>query len=175
MPIRRTTWLLVLALLAIGCEAPEQDGPMDDEPMTLDEAEIDAVRTQFTDAFAQQDAQALSMLFTEEARVINPMGEVAEGRSGVQEAYQQNFDMGLNTSTVTPTETILVGDVVWETGSFTNTGESPEGEPIELTGKYVVLLQPQDGTWKIHRLVGYMPAPPPDAMGEGEMNGGELG
>lgn len=175
--LRVTVFHVLLVLLMIGasagCQTPESNpDALTEEPATLDQAEVDSFRTAYMDAYAAQDAEAAVNLFAPDAHLIGTM-EHLEGTEAIRNNFQNAFGMGVNAMEIDPQETILVGSEVWETGSYTVRGQTADGQPLDQEGKYVALLTREEGAWKIHRLVTYIPAPPEGAAVDAETATGE--
>jgi ketosteroid isomerase-like protein len=61
---------------------------------------------------------------------------------------------------VTEESTQTVGDVVYSTGTWTQTVATPDGKTVNAEGRYLVITQLQaDGTWKITRHVSLLKPP----------------
>ena len=78
--------------------------------------------------------------------------------------------MGFNAISIEKMERVHHGDMVWELGHVTLTGQSEDGSALLNTEEYVVVLKQVDGTWKLHRDVSFAKRqPPPMEMAAEEM------
>jgi uncharacterized protein (TIGR02246 family) len=104
----------------------------------------------FMNAFRQADAVALAALYTEDARLLPPGSLMVSGRQAIQPFWQSVMDMGIKEAKLETVEAESQGDLAYEIGQFTLTGAQSGGEPIRLSGKYVVVWKNENGTWKLH-------------------------
>jgi uncharacterized protein (TIGR02246 family) len=108
-------------------------------------AEVDAVAQAMHDGVANHDAAALAGLYADDGRFLPPGMEPCEGRTEIQAAMQQLFDMGASSLDIEPLEVREAGDLTIEYGRYT-LGIEPEGaEAMTQVGKYVVVHEPQAG------------------------------
>ncbi len=165
--------------VAFATRAPASDEDMaggDDMPMAGEtQAEvmpgIQALLDQFTQAIAQGDSAAAAAVYTAEGKSYGGDGTTASGAEAIAAGYQGLFDMGINGVTIEPVATTHHGDVAWQIGRYTFTGESEEGAALMIKGEYADLLMQEDGMWKVHRSVAFAPrhAPSDDDMASDEM------
>jgi ketosteroid isomerase-like protein len=80
-----------------------------------DGCEVDAVAQAFHDAVANQDAAALAR-YHEDARLLPPNIEAAEGRAAIQAAIHQLLDMGARSLEIEPIDVREAGDMTIEYG-----------------------------------------------------------
>ena len=147
------------------------DMPMAGESQAEVMPGIQALLDQFTQAIAQGDSAAAAALYTTEGKAYYGDGTTASGTEEITTSYQGLFDAGFNAVTIEPVATTHHGDVAWQIGRSTFTGESEEGAALMLKGEYAILMMQEDGMWKIHRLVAFAPrhAPSDDDMTSDEM------
>ena len=117
-------------------------------------------------AIAQGDSTAAAAVYTAEAKHYDVNGTTASGAEAIAAVYQGLFDLGINGVTIGPVATTHHGDVAWQIGRSTFTGESEEGAALMLKGEFAILLMQEDDMWKVHRLVAFAPrhAPSDDDM-----------
>ena len=150
--------LLFLSLIVFGCQEHEGEAggePMAEEPEVSFAEAATAVRTQFTQAISQSDIAGIAALYTTDAISYAPDGSTVQGGENIAAGYQGLFDMGINATTITPTETLDLGEWGWEVGAYAYTGQSAEGDTLSFEGEYSVLLSKVDGMWKLHRDVAF--------------------
>jgi uncharacterized protein (TIGR02246 family) len=113
-------------------------------------AEVDAVAQAFHDGVANRDAEALASLYHEDARLLPPNMEPAEGRPAIEAAMQLLLDMGARSLDVEPIDVREAGDLTVEYGRYTLGLEPEGGEAMTDVGKYVVVHETRDdGSTKI--------------------------
>jgi uncharacterized protein (TIGR02246 family) len=131
----------ILALLSLGLvmTACGQQAPSTDT--TALEARSDAWET----ALNAKDVDSLVNLYTEDARLLPPDGEMTSGKDGVRAAFGGMIDAGISGET-TRVETTVFGDVAYIVGTFTLVA----GDETLGTGKYIeTWRRGDDGQWLI--------------------------
>jgi uncharacterized protein (TIGR02246 family) len=102
----------------------------------------------FVGAFLRGDAKAISELYTEDAKVIPPGGEVVNGRAAIAEFWRKQIGTGVKDLTLSTGTVEAVGDLAYEDGIVKQVAK--DGKVI--TGRYVVVWKRHDGgSWKLHR------------------------
>lgn len=99
----------------------------------------------FAQAYNAGDAAGVAALYTEDAVILPPGAEMAEGREAIAEFWQGAIDSGMKDLKLEAGDVEEQGDAVREIGRFTATaGEN------SLSGKYVVVWKKTgDGTWQL--------------------------
>ena len=111
-------------------------------------AEVQQANRIFEDAVRNRDVGPLDAVYTADARILPPGGEMIAGRDNIKRFWQGAIE-SLNVSRVT-LETIAfepLGDTAWEIGRATLhfAGDAPPAH-----AKYVVIWKREDGAWKWH-------------------------
>ena len=138
-----STLLLVLALLQV------------DEPYQ-----------RFSAAYATLDADQVVQIYTEDALMLPPGGEILRGRAAIRERYADGFDSDRERGvsrriTFELVDRIVTGDVRNDYGYYTIIGRGPEGNEHRSRGKFAkVWVRRRDGVWRI-RSDSYSSAPNP--------------
>lgn len=134
--MKSTLSLLLLTVLIAGCG----QGAMSTDTSAL-EARSDAWEA----ALNAKDIDALVAMYTDDARVLPPDGEMTSGHDGVREAFSGMIDAGIG-GTTTIVEATVAGDVGYIVGTFAlAAGDEPAG-----TGKYIETWRlGDDGQWYI--------------------------
>ena len=110
-------------------------------------AEVNVVAQAFHDAVAARDADALVVLYHEDARFLPPGMEPAEGHDEIRSAMQALFDMGASSLDIEPLDVRDGGDLTVEYGRY-RLGIEAAG--VTDVGKYLVVHETRDdGTTKI--------------------------
>lgn len=114
----------------------------------------------FAEIFKRGDAAGVAALYTSDARLLPPGVPMMSGAEAIEKFWQAAMNMGIKEATL---ETIDVessgGDLATEIGKFTLGIETPDGERVAQTGKYVVLWKNDGGTWKLHADIWNTDAP----------------
>ena len=98
---------------------------------------------------AKRNIDALDRVYTSDARILPPGGEMIQGRENIKAFWRSAID-GLNVSGVT-LETVdfeAVGDTGFEIGRATLHFAAPDAPA--MNAKYVVIWKQEDGMWKWH-------------------------
>lgn len=157
--------LLVMACAPADESEPEEMSVPEAPAMTAEEAEAEvaAVREAWIAAAEADDAAAVAALYAPDAVLMAPDGSSLTGRAAIQEQLAMDF-AEVSATTVTPTHFGQSGMVAWESGEFSQTVTSPEGE-MEVSGQYTVILENRDGQWQI--VLHSNKSPVTTAAGEG--------
>jgi uncharacterized protein (TIGR02246 family) len=113
-------------------------------------AEVNAVAQAFHDGVANRDAVALADIYHDDARLLAPNMEPAEGRQAIEAAWQQLLDIGARSVHVEPIDVREAGNLTIEYGRYTLGLEPEGGEAMTDVGKYLVVHETrEDGSTKI--------------------------
>jgi len=118
----------------------------------------------FAAAYATLDADRVVQVYTEDALMLPPGGEILRGRAAIRERYARGFDADRERGhtrriTFELVDRIVSGDVRSDYGYYTIIGRSPEGHEDRSRGKFAkVWTRGRDGVWRI-RSDSYSPAP----------------
>lgn len=110
-------------------------------------AAIESGNRAFIAAFLRGDARAVADLYTEDAKVIPPGGEIASGRPAIAAFWRSVMDAGVENLTLDTSEVESAGDLAYESGVVRVVGANSQ----VTVGRYVVIWKRQHGHWKIHR------------------------
>lgn len=147
----------VAAALA-GCAAP---APEMVDTTAEDLAAINALRSAWVTAHNAGDASALAGLYTADAVEAPDGAPSVMGTAAIEQMFAERFAAGSATATVTAAETEVSGDWGFDRGTFSATLTPAEGEPMQESGRYLVIVQRTDDGWKIAR--GFDNSPTPSA------------
>jgi uncharacterized protein (TIGR02246 family) len=109
---------------------------------------IEANSKQFTEAFNKGDAAAVANMYTMDARVLPPNGEMAEGRPNIQKFWQGAMSTGLKMVSLETVHVETQGNVAVEIGRYTSTAPGA-GTTTTDKGKYVVEWKREGESWKL--------------------------
>ncbi len=135
--------LLVLAIS--GC-APQVDV----------EAEAAAIReatdVEWLEAGQAKDLDRFVSFYTDDASLFLPNAPIVTGkeaiRSGMSQAFSTpGFAISWQTTNI---EVSRAGDLAYSYGTYEETANDPEGNPVSERGKWVAIWEKQpDGSWKV--------------------------
>jgi uncharacterized protein (TIGR02246 family) len=110
------------------------------------------VEDAFVAAVLRGDAAAVARLYLEDGVELPNCAPRAAGRGAV-EAYYRRFFEGpgrITAFTVDPLDMQVAGDLAYVTGVSRHTiSRGPSLPPLEIPGKYLVLLRKDGGAWKV--------------------------
>lgn len=111
----------------------------------------DRVQRGYAAAAARKDAAALAALYSADARLMPPGGDVIQGNAAVQAFYRdllaapnqrelryERLELGAH------------GDVGYEVGRFRFDVKRPDGSVVEEGCKHLLVFKLVEGTWKVH-------------------------
>ena len=157
MRILTLTLLISLCLLIAGCPAAETpaEPEIGEQPVTADPAaarqEIEQLRSEWVAAAERDDAAAVAALYTDDAVVASSDGPPAVGRQAIEQVWTEAFPRASELE-IRSNRFETSGDVAYDYGEFSQVLTPAEGEPMQVTGEYLVALERQsDGAWKITR------------------------
>jgi uncharacterized protein (TIGR02246 family) len=143
--------VLVGFVMLSGCGGGSQETPQATN-VPPDPAPLNELRSKFQAAYNAVDAATLAQLYTDDAISLPDHHASVQGKSAIQQYYQDLFKEYGATITITPADTEIVGDLAHEHGTFSIT-VTPKagGDAVMDDGKYVVIFKRgADGVWKIH-------------------------
>jgi ketosteroid isomerase-like protein len=111
----------------------------------------------YDEAVNKNDAAAVSALYTEDAVFVSDRGPI-QGREAIEKWYTDVFETWHPKSHVgkpdgdAPHIIGTAGNEVWETGAWSETGESPTGDLIPIRGYWSAIDSRDGDDWKIRML-----------------------
>jgi uncharacterized protein (TIGR02246 family) len=136
------TLFAMLLVFAGSCARPPQADP------AAARAGIDAASRELSKSFAARDANALSLLYTEDAKLLPPNAPPILGRDAIAKYYDSLLDLPIQALALETIDVHGSGDEVTEEGRYTLVG--PNGETVE-TGKTMVIWRKADSGWRLYR------------------------
>lgn len=148
-----------LALLLAGaCAPPAPEGPTDTELI----AAADALDDLFIAALNAGDAAAMTALYAADAVSYPPDAIVAEGITAIEASYaKMAMEMPGAEFELIDRHQIVAGDVVIGHGQWRMTMTGPDGEPLQMEGRYTDAKAERDGKWVYLVDHASVPIPPP--------------
>jgi uncharacterized protein (TIGR02246 family) len=102
-----------------------------------------------TEAFNRQDAATMAGLWTEQARLLPPGGEMLVGRSAVQAYWQSAFDQGAYSCELVSTEIRSLGEgVAYEIGRNVVKVRLTDGTSVDVQGKSMCIFRREGEVWR---------------------------
>ncbi len=146
---------LPLFLMIVGCNQA---------PMSTDPSAIVAATDAWETALNAKDTDGLVALYTSDARVLPPDGEMASGSDAVRAVFGGMIDAGFS-GELTSIESKISGDMAYDVGTFSL---RMDGADVG-TGKFIVTFRRgDDSEWLITNDIWNMDAPPAAPMEEDE-------
>ena len=102
----------------------------------------------FMQAVLDADSETMPTLFSSDAKILPPNGELVSGRDGIARFWQSFFALGITEARPVTHEVIPMGEYALEVGEYTVFGKD---HGLMDRGKIMVLWKSEDGTWKLHR------------------------
>ncbi|HSR68729.1 MAG TPA: DUF4440 domain-containing protein [Acidobacteriota bacterium] len=137
-------------LLLAGCAAPAEEEGLD--PAEVRQA-LDAVNSQFAEAFNNHDPDALVGLYSEDATLMPQGAPAAQGSEAIRQFFADLFaSASPSDMTLTIQKLEIHGQVAVDVGQFSmNLNPPGQDEPVLEEGKYVVVWkQDEGGAWKLY-------------------------
>lgn len=146
--MHRPCIVLGIVLLLLGDSTAEADGTRE---------AIAAASRAFSAAYVTQDLATLGNLYTANARLLPPGGDVV-GRA----AIQKYFTLGANRRQIAhsmASESLTIhGSTAVDVGTWSSTSQRGEDEPATVSGRYLIVwVQTDDGAWRISHDMWHRP------------------
>ena len=128
--------------------------------------QVDEPYQRFAAAYATLDADRVAQIYTADALLLPPTGEILKGRAAIRERYADGFDTDRERGhtrriTFELVDRVVNGDLRSDYGYYTIIGRNPEGQEHRMRGKFAkVWIRERDGVWRI-RSDSYSSAPAP--------------
>jgi ketosteroid isomerase-like protein len=130
--------IAVLMIFAVAACAPAPQG-------SHDSPEISAAAKAWNEALNAGDIESIVALYTEDARILPPNAEIAQGHDAVRKIFGGMIDAGLG-GTLGTIEATAAGDIGYRVGTYVL--ETADGTVADK-GKYIETWRLVDGSWKI--------------------------
>ena len=144
---RRRNLSLGALMLTLAILAPVS--AMAQVPSAAEEG-IAAVNASFSRALAAGDGAAAGALYTEDAIMLPPGGEMIKGWQRISDYWQQAVEDGLRNLEATAYEVIAGDSHATEVGRY----RIYDGEGVVTeNGKYMIVWIQRNGRWMLHRTI----------------------
>jgi uncharacterized protein (TIGR02246 family) len=140
--------LLAVAAMAVAL-------PLAAEVDSLRQA-VDAGNAKFLATRISGDAPGFASLFDEDGAFLEPGGTVVRGRAAVEREIAASMKKSrIVDGKITTIDVFPMGDLAYETGTYSFSIAVEGKEPRAVRGKYVEVWKKQaDGGWKMFRDIG---------------------
>jgi uncharacterized protein (TIGR02246 family) len=112
---------------------------------------IEGANAKYSEAIQKNNLADAVALYTDDATMVPPDGDLIKGKQAIEEFYRKLFQMGVKEIVLSTIEVEGSDGTVYEIGK-TKVLIQPEGqEAIQDSTKYLVIWKRQaDATWKVH-------------------------
>lgn len=157
--LARPATLLALAAMVTACGGDKAAtvAPPDDQ------AAIARLHDDYTTHFNLHHATAVAALMTDSAVFLGADGSIDVNRAAIVAGLEQTMAAS-PTLTLSPAETMVLGDVAVTRGAYTLAMKPAGGEAISLSGSYMTRFERADSGWKIGAVLTNYDAPPPAGL-----------
>ena len=128
-------------------------------PAAGEAPEIEARAALWTKAFNAGDVEGVASLYTENAHVMPPNGEMARGREAVRASFSSMIDADL-TGELESVEANASGELAYRVGKYVV--KSGDGTVVDR-GKFIEIWEKVDGQWMIDADIWNSSLPVPGA------------
>ncbi len=144
---------LPLFLMMMGCNQT---------PMSTDTSVLTSKTEAWEAALNAKDLDSLVALYTSDARLLPPNGEMTSGGDAIRTIFGGLIDAGIS-GDLTSVETKVSGDMGYDLGTYT----FMDGDTVVDTGKFIEIFhRGDDGEWLMTNDMWSSDLPPPAPMEE---------
>jgi uncharacterized protein (TIGR02246 family) len=111
--------------------------------------ELSKMAADFGAATTAGNAAKVASFYAADATFMPPNEATLRGPTAIQGWFQKHMDGGAVKLTLSPTESRISGDLAFEAGTYALAITPKTGQPINDTGKYVIVLRKEGAAWKI--------------------------
>lgn len=104
---------------------------------------------EFADLMQQHDAEKLSMMFTEDSKLMPPNAPVIQGRAAIRYFFQEGFAQEGLPTVLAERDRFVTGDYAYRDGIVTLHLKDGSTQ----IGKFMQLWKNVNGTWQLHRSI----------------------
>lgn len=164
--------LVVTGLIACETRTAEETGTTETEAGSVDpaavEAEIDARGNEFERAIEANDADAVAVMYADDAILLPPNAPRVTGMQGIRASFAEWLEMDPDAAVELTADEVVVaesGELAYEIGTAQVSGSTPDGGTYEDTGKYLVVWENEGGEWMMVADMWSSDAPAPGMEG----------
>ena len=112
--------------------------------------EFTKVAQAYEDAYNNKDAEAISMLFTEDGSQLPPGANMVEGRENIKNFLQSGMNSGVTNLKIEGDSGEIKGNLGYGVGTFHYDLPAKDSGMITIKGKYVTVMEKMsNGKWLI--------------------------
>ena len=120
--------------------------------------EIQQANNEFVNAIKNGDANAISMIYSSDAKLFPPNKEVIEGRETIKDVWSFNLKLGIKEAILKTLSAESYGNTAIEEGRYELYAD---GHQMLDQGKYIVIWKKEDGKWKLEKDIWNTNTPSP--------------
>lgn len=154
--MNRSAILTISAVILMLAALPTARASAQEATATAAEEGIAAVNASFSRALAAGDGAAAGALYTEDAIMLPPDGEMIKGWQRISDYWQEAVDGGLRHLEATTYEVFAGDGLATEVGRYRTYDD--DGQVTE-SGKYAVVWKLAGGRWMLHRTIWNLTLP----------------
>jgi uncharacterized protein (TIGR02246 family) len=110
---------------------------------------IEAANQLWVAAFNKGDSSALAALYTDQATVLPPGGDMVIGHDNLLKFWKDTIQSGLKVTSLTTVSVERHGMIAKEIGRLAAEAPNADKKMVPMEGKYVVVWREVKGTWKL--------------------------
>jgi len=141
----------LVACIALVSACTQQPVPAQQDMRATEEAAIRAASAEWAKVAAGKDLEKTLSYYADEASMFPPNAPIATGADARRKTWTALFSPTelVFSNAATKVEAARSGDLAYETGTFEESFKDAGGQPVRVTGKYVVVWKKQaNGQWK---------------------------
>jgi ketosteroid isomerase-like protein len=149
--MKPVNFVVLIALLAGGVGAAVAHANLNSSNHSNDEALIRRIDALWSRAAEDKDLEGAVHPYAEDASMLPFGAPIATGADAIRKTWAALMAKPGYSLTFVPTkiEVASAGDMAWEIGTFELRLNDPQGQPMEIPGKYVVTWRKIGPTWKV--------------------------
>ena len=133
-------------LSAVILAAPHTSGPAS----KTGSAAVIAVADAYVAAVLKGDAAVVAKLYRDDAVEMAPGETPVRGRAAIEAFYEHQFEHGrISNFTIEHLDSKAEGASGYDVGTYRQTISLPNGDDVEDSGKYIVIVKRTGGSWKV--------------------------
>ena len=136
---------LLLMVVAVACAQPAPQASPEVAVKAQASPELADNAAAWEESLNAGDIDSLVAMYAEDARLLPPNAEMAQGHDAVRDAFGGMIAAGL-TGSLETTEAMVAADIGYRIGTYTLYG--PDGSQADR-GKYIETWREVGGEWKI--------------------------
>ncbi len=136
--------LFILAASISSSQAQSFQGPRADIDQILEKANA------FSQAFIRGDHDAMTALYTVDAKIFPGKADIIEGHEAIRERWKLPKGQKILFHKITPREINILDDHAYDYGYYVGQTQLEDGKQVSWKGKYVIVWKKIEGEWKMY-------------------------